>query len=49
MRVGRVFVVDRLASLVGESAAPEKGPEWKTAAVEYPLTVVPGERVVQRV
>ena len=38
-----------LAHLVGESAAPDRGPEWKTAAVEYPLADVPGERVVQRV
>jgi hypothetical protein len=34
-----------LARLAGEAPAQGSGPEWKTAAVEYPLTPVPSETV----
>jgi hypothetical protein len=34
-----------LARLVGEVPAQAGGPEWKTAAVEYPLTPVPLETI----
>jgi hypothetical protein len=30
-----------LACLAGEALVPANGPEWKTAAIEYPLTPVP--------
>jgi hypothetical protein len=36
-----------LACLVGEAHVPAGGPEWKTAAVEYPLAPVPMEREEQ--
>ena len=39
-----------LACMVGESLVPAGGPEWKTVAIEYPLTPVPtgtGERPVR--
>jgi hypothetical protein len=36
--------VPLLACLVGETPAQAEGHEWKTAAVEYPLTPAPAER-----